>query len=58
MVDGRAIDQKDWMAMARSMVDSARLTLRAVDARNVQGVFDAGGEIYTSCDNCHAQYQR
>lgn len=56
--DGRAIDEKDWMVMAQSMVDAAQLTLKAVEARSVQGVFDAGGEIYTSCDNCHAQYQR
>lgn len=56
--DGRAIDRGDWMAMAQAMVDAAHLTLKAVEARSAQGVFDAGGELYTSCDNCHRQYVR
>lgn len=58
MMDGRALDRRDWIAMSQAMVDSARLTLQAVKARDPKQVFDAGGEVYTSCDGCHRQYMR
>lgn len=58
MSEGRAIDRQDWMTMAQAMVDAAASTLDAVAARSPQRVFDAGGDLYTACDNCHRQYQR
>ncbi len=58
MIEGRAIDRQDWMKMAQAMVDAAALTTEAVAARSPQRVFDAGGDLYTACDNCHRQYQR
>lgn len=57
LMEGRALDG-DWIKMSQAMIDAAKLTLTAVQARNPQQVFDAGGEVYTSCNGCHAQYMR
>lgn len=58
LTGGRAIDRQDWPRMATAMVDAAKKTLDAVAAKNPQAVFDAGGDVYTACDNCHQQYRR
>ena len=29
---------------------------KAIAERNVDGVFDAGGELYTPCEECHLDY--
>jgi hypothetical protein len=57
LLEGRALDG-DWVKMSYAMIDAAKLTLAAVEARNPQQVFDAGGEVYNSCNGCHAQYMR
>jgi len=28
----------------------------AIEARNLDGLFDAGGELYTPCEECHIDY--
>lgn len=58
MAEGRAIDRQDWVREAQAMVDASREVLAAVDAKSAQGVFDAGGALYTSCAGCHEQYMR
>ncbi|MGE3508002.1 MAG: hypothetical protein AB7N65_03870 [Vicinamibacterales bacterium] len=58
MLDGRALDRQDWLAMSRAMIDAGSLALKAVAARDARALFDAGGEVYVSCDNCHRQYMR
>lgn len=57
LMEGRALDG-DWVKMSKAMIDAAKVTLAAVEARNPQQVFDAGGEVYNSCNGCHAQYMR
>lgn len=56
MMDGRARDRDDWMAHSRTMVETGRLALDAVDRRNAGAVFDAGAEVYYACRDCHARY--
>lgn len=58
LMDGRAVDRQDWPRMAQAMVEAARLTIKAAESRSPQAVFDAGGELYVACDNCHRQYMR
>jgi hypothetical protein len=58
MMNGRAVDQQDWMTMAKAMIAAAQQTLKAVEAKDAQALFDAGGALYVSCDECHKQYQR
>ncbi|WP_428273830.1 hypothetical protein [Candidatus Palauibacter sp.] len=56
MMDGRARDRGDWMAHSRTMVETGRLALDAVDRRSPDAVFDAGAEVYYACRDCHARY--
>ena len=58
MVQGRAIDQGDWIKMSQAMVDAGRQTLKAVAARNADDVLAAGEPLNESCDNCHQRYRR
>jgi hypothetical protein len=54
----RAIDQGDWVKMARAMMDKGQLALKAAQDHNTDGILIAGGDINETCDNCHARYQR
>ena len=48
----------DWLKWSQAIVDAANTTLKAIDAENVDQVFDAGGEIYNTCVGCHGGYWR
>jgi cytochrome c556 len=41
---------------AKGLQDAARQAIAAVDARNPQGLLDAGGRLDTACEACHLQY--
>ena len=56
MMNGRARDRGEWIAMSRAMTESGREALRAAEARNAAAVFDAGAEVYYVCSECHAKY--
>ena len=58
MVPGRAIDTGDWMKMSNDMVAAAQAAVKAAEAKSTEGILDAGSKINTTCDNCHARYQR
>ncbi len=56
MMDRRKMDDGDWLAWCRQMIDAGDAAMQAADARDVQGIFDIGEQIYFSCAGCHAQY--
>lgn len=56
MMDGRALDRGAWMGFSRDLVDVGRRAIAAAEARDPQGVFDAGAEVYFVCSDCHATY--
>jgi hypothetical protein len=56
MMVPRAMAGEDWMRMSQALVDSAAEAAKAAEAKNVQGIFDLGGEIYAVCTNCHSKY--
>ena len=58
MMNGRAVDRGNWIKMSQAMIEAARQTLKAVDAKSTDGILDAGAVLNTSCDNCHQRYQR
>ena len=41
---------------ARGLVDATALALKAIDAKNVEGLSDAGGAIDEACENCHLTF--
>src|SRR6266850_8364743 len=58
LTGNRAIDSGDWVKMTRAMMDQGRAAMKAAEAKNKDGIVEAGGNLNTTCDNCHARYQR
>jgi hypothetical protein len=58
LIGGRPVDRDNWIKMSQAMIDAARLTIKAVDARQPEGVLGAGEAVTISCDNCHERYRR
>lgn len=57
MLEGRAKDTGQWMELAGALVDAGTAALRATDARDVNGVLDAGDRIAEVCEACHQPYR-
>jgi hypothetical protein len=49
-------DRPTWIKLAHGLHDAAVPALKAIDARNTQGLLDAGEGIDTACENCHLKY--
>ena len=58
LMGDRALDKGDWVKMTREYMDAATRALKAADAKDKDGIVAAGGDLNTTCDNCHARYQR
>jgi hypothetical protein len=56
MMSSRARDGGDWMQLSQALIEVGQKAVRAAEARNAQGVFDTGAELYDACTNCHAKY--
>ena len=46
----------DWIEIATSLADAARLAEQAADSRDPAKVFEAGGIVYAVCQGCHQVY--
>ena len=57
-VGKRAVDQGDWVKMAKAMADAGQTALKATTDKNPEGILAAGETINQTCDNCHQKYQR
>jgi hypothetical protein len=49
-------DRRAFDAFAQKLTDAALVALRAVDAKNVEGLYEAGDAIDQACENCHLNY--
>ncbi len=58
VIGDRAVDQGDWVKMSKALSDASMMALKAAEAKNADGILEAGSIINTSCDNCHQRYQR
>ena len=58
MMGNRAIDKGDWVKMTRDMMDQGQKAMKAAEAKDKDGIVAAGGDLNTTCDNCHARYSR
>jgi len=58
LMSGRAVDNGDWVTITRAFIDTSTLALKAAEAKDTEGILSAGSEMNTTCDNCHAKYQR
>lgn len=51
-----AADRPAFVERARALRLAAEEALRAVDARDVGRLFEAGGKLDHACENCHVRY--
>jgi hypothetical protein len=58
MVEGRAVDNGDWMTFAKQLFDTSTRALKGAESKNTDEILAAGALINTSCDNCHERYMR
>jgi len=49
-------DRKAFDAFAGKLTEAALVALRAVDAKNPDGLYEAGDAIDQACENCHLNY--
>lgn len=56
MVEGRAKDDKQWIAYSQRLSRTAEVALKAAQDKNKDALFDAGGNIYNACRACHDKY--
>ena len=56
MMAPRAKDGDVWMKESQAFIDTATAAWRAADAKDVQKLFDTGGEVYEACSSCHQKY--
>ena len=56
MMAPRAKDNSDWMKFSAAMTERSVEAVRAAEAKDVQGLLKAGGELYTACTDCHRKY--
>jgi cytochrome c556 len=45
-----------FIAYAHVLHEAAMQAVRAIDARNIDGISDAGGTIDSACESCHLQF--
>ena len=58
LAGSRAIDKGDWVKMTRDMMTQGEKAMKAAADKSTDGIVAAGGDLNTTCDNCHARYQR
>jgi hypothetical protein len=56
MMEGRAKDRGEWIAMSRAMIEAGTRAVAAAEARDTARVFAAGADLYDTCTRCHAAY--
>jgi len=58
LIGNRAIDKGDWVKMTNDMIEQGKKAMKAAEAKDKDGIVAAGGDLNTTCDNCHARYSR
>lgn len=56
MIGDRARDKGEWIRMSRALVDVGMAALKAAEAKNPEALFEAGGQVYEVCQQCHNRY--
>ena len=58
LIGDRPLDNGDWVTMTKAMMETGQAALTAAQAKDKEGILDAGGPLNDTCDMCHAKYQR
>jgi hypothetical protein len=58
LMGSRAVDKGEWVKMSQAMIDAAKVSMAAAQAKSADQMMVSGEALYLSCDNCHRKYQR
>ncbi|WP_153067149.1 hypothetical protein [Steroidobacter cummioxidans] len=56
LIPGRAVDDGEWARFSHMLIDTAARAYSAAQAKDIDGVADAGNAIYEACEGCHKKY--
>jgi hypothetical protein len=56
MMVPRAKDDGEWMKRSQELIEAGQKVWRAAESKDVQKLFDTGGELYEACLHCHGEY--
>ncbi len=56
LMAGRAPDTGDWTTLSVAQRDAALAAVKAIDAKDGDGLSAASDALYGTCDNCHQKY--
>jgi hypothetical protein len=56
LTPGRRQEGANWIRLSRALIAAGREALLAAEARDPDAVFEAGGEIYLICAECHTAF--
>ena len=49
-------DRASWAKLAKTTQDAAMVAIKAIDAKDADGLSNAGGGIDAACETCHKKY--
>lgn len=52
----RGKDDHEWIEMARALVTEAEVTFKAINAKDLDALAQAGDSLYLTCKTCHDRY--
>lgn len=58
LIPGRALDTGPWSVATQRLMAAGEKAMHAAERHDTQALFDAGGEIYVACNECHRAYAK
>lgn len=56
MLPSRSSGSAEWIAQAKALIDTSNRAIKIIEAKDKDGLFTVGGDIYDVCTNCHRQF--
>lgn len=53
---GRGPPDEAWKRFSKQLADASLVAMAAARAKDADKAFEAGGEVYNACYNCHGRY--
>lgn len=58
LIGSRAVDKGEWTRQTQALIEAAKISLKATQAKNAEQLLASGEAVNMSCDDCHRTYQR
>jgi hypothetical protein len=56
MLPSRSGGNDEWVKHAQALIAQSKIAIKATEAHDKDGLFNAGADIYDACVNCHKQF--